>query len=53
VAELVARPPTDPKVRGSNHPGPKYSKAKTSKLDHIVTVQRVAINNHGKTLATL
>jgi hypothetical protein len=25
VAELVARPPTDPKVRGLNHRGPKYS----------------------------
>ncbi len=25
VAELVARPPTDPKVRGSNPCGPKYS----------------------------
>jgi hypothetical protein len=24
VAELVARPPTDPKVRGSNQRGPKY-----------------------------
>jgi hypothetical protein len=23
VAELVARPPTDPKVCGSNHRGPK------------------------------
>jgi hypothetical protein len=25
VAELVARPPTDPKVHGLNHRGPKYS----------------------------
>jgi hypothetical protein len=24
VAKLVARPPTDPKVRGSNHRGPEY-----------------------------
>jgi hypothetical protein len=25
MAELVARPPTDPKVRVSNHRGPEYS----------------------------
>jgi hypothetical protein len=31
VAELVARPPMDPKVCGSNPRGPEYSQAKTSK----------------------
>jgi hypothetical protein len=46
IAELVACPPTDPKVR------PRVqitavSNVKVSKLDHIVTVQHVAINNHG------
>jgi hypothetical protein len=51
MAELVVRPPTDPKVRCSNHRGPEYNR-QTSKLDHIVTIQGVAINNHGKILAT-
>jgi hypothetical protein len=41
----------DPKVRCSNHSGPKNLKVfKVSKLDHIFTVQRVAINNHWKSL---
>jgi hypothetical protein len=58
MADLVARPPTDPKVRGSN-PGASKASAQTantnirrqaSKLDHIVTVQHMAINNHEKSL---
>jgi hypothetical protein len=49
VAELVAHPSTDPKVRGSKHRVLNICR-QTSKQDYIVTVQRVAINNHGKSL---
>ena len=45
MAELVGSPPTDPKVRGLNHRSPKICR-QVSKLDHIVTVQHMAINNH-------
>jgi hypothetical protein len=47
-----------PECRGPEWPRPEWRSTEkicvqASKLDHVVTIQHVAINNHRKILATL